>query len=260
MLENILIVSWSLFICFVTLFFLSVKLKDNSIADVFWGVWFVIIAVLSYLLSWVWYTSQVVMTLLVSAWWVRLFVNILSKKLPYEWKEDARYKRWRDNWTYFYTRSFFQVYMFQGLLMLLVATPILVLNLSSWFEESNTLTFLGGAVALFWLLYEARADAELAGFIKNKKSWEILTGGLRYFSRYPQYFWESVFWFGIAMIASQVSLIWFFGWALITTLVRYVSGVPLLEERYKGQKNYEAYSKNTPIFFPDYSKIQFKNN
>ena len=258
MLENILIVTLSLLMSYVALFLLSVRLKDNSIADVFWGVWFVIITILTYFLGWVWYTSQVVMTLLVSAWWIRLFLNILSKKLPYDGKEDPRYKRWRESWKYFYTRSFFQVYMFQWLLMLLVATPIFILNLSSWFEENLTLTFLGGAIALFGLFYEARADGELAGFIKNKKSWEILTGGLRYFSRYPQYFWESVFWFGVAMIAAQVSIWWFVWWVIITVLVRFVSGVPLLEERYAWQKNYEKYSVITPIFFPDYSKIQFK--
>lgn len=258
MIENILIVTLALLMSYIALFLLSIKLKDNSIADLFWWVWFVIIAVLTYFLSWVWYTSQVVMTLLVSAWGVRLFLNILSKKVPYSGKEDARYKRWRDNWTHFYTRSFFQVYFFQGFLMLLIATPILLLNLSSWFEESMTLTFLGWAIALFGLLYEARADGELAGFIKNKKSGDILTGWLRYFSRYPQYFWESVFWFGIAMIASQVSIWWFVWWAIITILVRYVSGVPLLEERYAWQKNYEKYSETTPIFFPDYTKIKLK--
>jgi len=258
MLENLLIIGIVLDICFIFLFLLSLKLKDNSIADVFWGLWFVIIAVLSYILWWIWYTSQVVMTLLVSAWGLRLFVNILSKKLPYSWKEDARYARWREQWTYFKTRSFFQVYALQWALMFLVATPIWILNLSSWFEENLTLTFLWASIALFWLLYEARADSELAWFIKNKKSWDILTGWLRYFSRYPQYFWESVFWFGIAMIVSQVSLWWFAGWIIITILVRYVSWVPLLEERYKWQKNYEKYSEDTPIFFPDYWKIQFK--
>jgi steroid 5-alpha reductase family enzyme len=258
MFQEIIIIAGVLFLCFIALFVLSMKLQDNSIADVFWGVWFVLIAILSYILGGVWYTSQVVMTLLVCAWGIRLFLNILSKKLPYSGKEDARYKRWRESWTYFYTRSFFQVYVFQGLLMLLVATPIFVLNLSSWFEENITLTFLGASIALFGLLYEARGDAELAGFIKNKKSGDILTGGLRYFSRYPQYFWESVFWFGIAMIAAQVGLWGFVGWIIITLLVRYVSGVPLLEERYKWQENYEKYSETTPIFFPDFSKIRFK--
>lgn len=258
MLENIFIISWVLLICYICLFLLSLSLQDNSIADVFWGLWFVIIAILSYLISAVGYTSQILVTVLVWAWWIRLFVNILSKKLPYSWNEDPRYARWRKQWTYFKTRSFFQVYIFQWILMFFVASPIWIINLSSWFEENITLSFLWAGIALFWLLYESRADAELAGFIKNKKSGDILTWGLRYFSRYPQYFWESVFWFGIAMIAAQVSLWWFVWWGIITLLVRYVSGVPLLEERYKWQKNYEKYSETTPIFFPDFSKIQFK--
>jgi steroid 5-alpha reductase family enzyme len=41
---------------------------------------------------------------------------------------------------------------------------------------------------------------------------------------------------------------------VITGLVRYVSGVPMLEERYKNQKNYQEYSKYTPIFIPDFRK------
>jgi len=244
--------------CFLSLFLLSLKLRDNSIVDVFWGLGFVIIAILSYSLGWVLYTSQIVVTLLVSAWWIRLFLNILSKKLPYNWKEDARYARWRDTWKYFKTRSFFQVYMLQWFLMFLVAIPILVLNLSSGYEENFTLTFIWASTALFWMLYEARADGELAWFIKNKKKWDILTQWLRYFSRYPQYFGESVFWFGIALTTVQVSFSGFIGWIIITILVRYVSGVPLLEERYKWQKNYEEYSKTTPIFFPDFRKIQLK--
>ena len=258
MIENILIVTLTLLVSYVALFLLSIKLKDNSIADLFWGVGFVIVAVLTYFLSWVWYTSQVVMTLLVSAWWVRLFLNILSKKLPYSGKEDARYKRWRDNWTYFYTRSFFQVYLLQGFLMLLIATPILLLNLSSWFEDNNTITFLGSMIALFWLLYESRADAELSGFIKNKKQWEIFTSWLRTYSRYPQYFGESVFWFGISVLSLQVSVFGFAWWWVITLLLVFVSWIPLLEERYKWQKNYEKYSQDTPTFFPDYTKIKLK--
>jgi len=104
-------------------------------------------------------------------------------------------------------------------------------------------------------MYEDRADGELAGFIKNKKDGDILTSGLRSFHRYPQYFGEATFWFGISLIAAQVSLWSFLGFAIIFILVRYVSGVPMLEKHYEGQKNFERYAKKTPIFFPDYSRI-----
>lgn len=256
--ENILIVLSALLVSYIALFLLSIKIKDNSIADVFWGVWFVIISILSYFLSSEWYTSQVIITLLVSVWGIRLFLNILSKKLPYDWKEDARYKRWRDSWTYFKTRSFFQVYMLQGLLMLIIATPILILNFSSWFEENITLIFLWAFIALFWLIYEVISDAQLAWFIKNKSQWEILTTWLRSYSRYPQYFGESVFWLGICVISLQVSVFAFVWWWVITFLLVFVSGVPLLEKRYAWNKKYQLYSKKTPLLIPDFTKIQFK--
>lgn len=244
----------TLFVCYIGLFVYGYYKQDNSIVDVFWGPGFVIISLMSYFLYSIWSTSQTILTLFVTAWWVRLALSIWAKKI-WHTKEDARYARWRKKWKYFYTRSFFQVYLFQGFLMCLVAIPIFLLNMESWFTETSWLIFTGWLVALFGLVYESRADAELAWFKVNKKPWDILTSWLRKFHRYPQYFGESVFWFGVALIASQVSLGAFIWWGIITILVRYVSGVPLLEERYKGQKNYELYSKNTPIFFPNYSKI-----
>lgn len=255
--QEILIIIWAIFSCLIALFLLSIKLRDNSVIDAFWGMWFVIIAVMSYFLFSDKTTAQTVLTLLVTAWWVRLFLNIMAKKLPYTFgHEDTRYARWRKQWKYFYTRSFFQVYMLQGFLMFLVATPILLVNLFQVWEVSSSLIFFWWAVALFWLIYEARADAELAGFIVNKKSWDILISWLRKYHRYPQYFWESVFWLWVSIIASSISAFAFIWFWVIFILVRYVSWVPLLEERYKWQENYEVYSKTTPIFLPDYSKIK----
>ncbi|MDA9129289.1 DUF1295 domain-containing protein [Candidatus Gracilibacteria bacterium] len=248
MIEIILVIS----LCLLGLFLLSIKLQDNSIIDAFWGLGFVIIALLSYFLQSNFKTAQTILTLLVTAWGVRLFLLFLSKKLPYEGKEDKRYARWREKWTYFYTRSFFQVYVLQGVLMFLVAIPILLINFESNFQENMLLTIFGALLAVFGLIYETKADAELSGFIVNKKSGDILTEGLRKFHRYPQYFGESVFWLGISIISLQVSILGVVGWIVITILVRFVSGVPLLEERYKGQKNYEEYSKKTSIFIPNY--------
>ncbi|MGB0175005.1 MAG: DUF1295 domain-containing protein [Acholeplasmataceae bacterium] len=37
---------------------------------------------------------------------------------------------------------------------------------------------------------------------------------------------------------------------LMSYLLRYVSGVPLLEKRYQDDAAYQAYAKITPIFIP----------
>lgn len=246
---EILITLWVLY---TLLFLISIKIKDNSIADVFWGFGFVVIALLSFWGS-TQTLAQTLVTLLVTAWGIRLVVNIGAKKLRHSW-EDARYAGWRKTWKYFYVRSFFQVYILQWVLMCLVALPIFFTNLTSWYEEFVWVSFVGWVIALFGLLYETIADTELAQFVRTKKSWEILTEWLRKYSRYPQYFGESVFWLGISIIAFQASLVSFVGWIVITILVRYVSGVPMLEKRYQGQKNYEVYSQDTPVFFPNWTK------
>ena len=238
---------------YTLLFLLSVWLEDNSIADIFWGAGFVIITVMSLLMLKHAAISQLVLSALVVLWGVRLLMYIGRKKSRHSW-EDARYAKWRKSWKYFYTRSFFQVYLLQGFLMCLVATPIFMSNLSVKPDYNLYITALWAFMALAWLLYEIKAEKELWAFMKTKKKGEILTTGLRKYSRYPQYFGESVFWFGICFIATQISIFAFFWWLVITILVRYVSWVPMLELRYKWDTKYEKYSKNTPIFIPDFRK------
>ncbi|MBE2256187.1 MAG: DUF1295 domain-containing protein [Ignavibacteria bacterium] len=54
---------------------------------------------------------------------MRLSYYIWKRKLK-EKKEDPRYAKWRSEWKYFYTRSLFQVYLLQMIIMFLVAFPI----------------------------------------------------------------------------------------------------------------------------------------
>ena len=244
---------FSLLLTYILLFLLSVYLRDNSIADIFWGLWFVLIAWISYMLS-EYSITQLLLTILVTAWWLRLALHIGSKKIWKKW-EDPRYARWRESWKYFYTRSFFQVYLFQGFLMLLIAFPLYAHLLFEPREYIEKILILWALISTFWLIYEVIADSELKLFIKTKKSWEILTSWLRLYHRYPQYFWESMFWFGIIIIALFYTPLVIISWIVITFLLTKVSGIPLLEARYADNEAYQKYSEETPLFFPDWSKI-----
>ena len=243
----------TLFILYVFVFLTSLYLKDNSVADIFWGFGFMVIAGMGFFFYSDETLAQTLITFLVFLWGTRLTLHIGMKNLSHG-KEDARYAKWREEWTYVKTRSFFQVYMLQWIVMCIIATPIFLIHLNEY-EPVFLLSLLGWAVALFGFLYELRADRELALFMKTKKKWQILTEWLREYHRYPQYFWESAFWLWISIIASQVSVFAFIGWIVITIIVRYVTGVPLLEKRYEGDKKYAKYSKHTPIFLPAWNKI-----
>ncbi len=243
-----------LFVLYVFLFLASIYLEDNGIADIFWGFGFMVIAGL-----WFFFYSnetfaQTLVTFLIFLWGTRLTLYIGMKNLNHS-KEDSRYAAWRTEWKHVKTRSFFQVYMLQGLLMCIIATPIFITNLTQSYDPSMFLSILWWAIALFGFFYEMRADKELGSFMKTKKKKEILTTGLRSYHRYPQYFWESMFWLGVSVIASQVSVFAFIGWIVITLLLRYVSGVPLLEKRYEGDKRYKKYSNTTPVFIPAWNRI-----
>lgn len=255
-----IIIFLTLLISYAFLFLYSLRIHDNSIVDVFWGFGFMIIALLS------WFQSeqrivQYVVTGLVLLWGIRLTSHIGFRKLR-EGKEDPRYAKWREEWGsgwYFMVRSFLQVYILQMLLMLVVAMPILVVNVYS--EQNPPTPLVMGAfeqifliiaiiIALSGLVFETIADLQLREFIKIKKPGQIFMTGLYRYSRHPNYFWESMFWFGVSLITLPFSYLGLLGWVTITCLLLFVSGVPLQESRYAGRSEWEEYKKKTSIFVP----------
>ncbi|MEZ4483241.1 MAG: DUF1295 domain-containing protein [Syntrophotaleaceae bacterium] len=213
-------------ISYFLLFLLSVALKDNSIADVFWGLGFLQVAIHAFILSGTREFSQILFTSLVVLWSLRLASYILSKKWIKK-GEDPRYARWREQWKYFYLRSFFQVYLLQAALVIIIAIPILLINAAA--PPVGVITIVGLCIALFGLIYETIGDLQLRSFIKTKQKGQIMTQGLWKYSRHPNYFGESVFWLGASCVAAQVSPA--FTSRMLTTFLRYVSGTSA-EERY----------------------------
>jgi steroid 5-alpha reductase family enzyme len=183
-------------------------------------------------------------------WSLRISIYIFSKKLKNR-KEDPRYQEFRNTWKYFYVRSFFQVYMLQGALLLLIAIPLFLINMDP-FIPVNSDYIIGAMIALFGLIFETIADIQLKNFLKERKGKEIMKKGLWKYSRHPNYFGESVFWLGISIIVINVSFLAIISWVTITILLRFVSGVPLAERRYKDNKEYIEYQKKTPPMIPNF--------
>ncbi len=250
-----------LLISYVLLFLLSIRLKDNSIVDISWGIGFMMITGLSF-----WDSSrqlpQIVITGLVMLWWIRIVSHIGFRKWK-ERKEDPRYVKWREEWGngwYFYVRSFLQIYLLQMVLLFMIATPILVVNIGFWYTEDGFfhsrewqgqwILMIGMVISLFWLTFESIADRQLAAFIKIKKPGQIFTSGLYRYSRHPNYFGESMFWLGISLISLPFSYYGPISWLVITFLLLFVSGVPLQEVRYTGRLDWEEYKRKTSVFIP----------
>ena len=69
---------------------------------------------------------------------------------------------------------------------------------------------------------------------------KFIKWGLWRYTRHPNYFGEAVLWWGIYLIACSIPYGYYtvFSPLFITLLIRYVSGVPFLERKYKSNPEF----------------------
>lgn len=115
---------------------------------------------------------------------------------------------------------------------------------------------------IVWLLgfgIEVIADQQKSKFKANPANdGKFIHTGLWSWSRHPNYFGEIVLWVGVAIVALPILTGW--QWiamispVFVTLLLTRISGIPLLEaradEKWGGQKDYEAYKSQTSVLIP----------
>jgi steroid 5-alpha reductase family enzyme len=191
------------------------------------------------------------MTALTTVWAARLVLHISTRRRGST--EDFRYAGWREQWGRLWlVRSYLQVFLLQGLFMLLVASPLIAAGAGPD-SDLGLYAWIGAAVWLVGLTCEAVADAQLAAFKRDPgNKGRIMDRGLWSWSRHPNYFGEALLWWGvwIAGLGSPLGWVAVLGPVTITYLLRFVSGVPLLEKHYEGNEEFAAYSRRTSVFVP----------
>lgn len=242
---------------YVTLWFIvSLIKKRNDVADIAWGLGFIVICLGLFATQPLSPISTLVYVL-VTLWGLRLAIHIgLRSKGK---AEDFRYKKWREEWgKYFLIRSYLQVYILQGFFMLIIALPILIAGIAPP-QYMSTFTVIGSVIWSIGFAYEAIGDYQLSVFIKNKQDKnDIMQTGLWRYTRHPNYFGEVLLWWGIFIITLPLQN-GFYGIIsplMITFLLLYVSGIPMLEAKYKGNAAFEAYKRRTSAFFPMPPKME----
>lgn len=246
----------AIFLFMLTMFIIAQLIKDNSIVDIGWGLGFVIIAFVSYFASEGEHSlRQTIVLTLVSLWGIRLFLHLLIRSIGRG--EDFRYANFRKQWgKNVRIIAFFRVFMMQGAIMLLLAYPIILVNVA---ESSGFDIFavLGLIVWVIGFLFQSVGDYQLEHFKKRKKhKEEILKSGLWRYSRHPNYFGEAAMWWGVYLIVIGAQNGWtaFFSAAFINLLLLKVSGVPFLDKRYAGNEEYQIYKQETNLFIPWFPK------
>lgn len=235
-------------------FILSLIIKRNDIADIAWGMGFVLLAWTAFFLSVSGNWLVILVNVLVTIWGLRLSLHIFNRnrKKP----EDYRYAEWRRQWgSLFYFRSYLQVFILQGILLFIISVPVMVLN-AYVLQSTPAIAFIGILVWVIGFIFESVGDSQLSNFIKNPANkGKVLDTGLWKYSRHPNYFGEVTQWWGIWIVAIIVTNQWLtiVGPSLITFLILKVSGVPLLEKKMMEQQEFREYAKRTSMFIPWFS-------
>ncbi len=235
------------------LWLISLRLRDASIVDVFWGAGFAILAIAYAVMTDGLFARQALLVSLVVAWGTRLALHIFRRSLGKP--EDPRYAAWRAaGGKSFWWTSYFKVFLLQGGLMWLIAMPLLVAEVSPTPERLTVLDGLGAAVWTIGFLFESVGDAQLSRFKADPANrGQVLQTGLWRYTRHPNYFGDAVVWWGYFLIALAVpGGAWtIFSPVLMTFLLMRVSGVTLLEEGLRESKpGYAEYVTRTSAFIP----------
>jgi steroid 5-alpha reductase family enzyme len=223
----------------------------NDIADVAWGLGFILAAATSLSLGGIYSARGILVTGLVLVWGLRLALHIHNRNRGKG--EDPRYRTWREEWgRWFVLRSFFQIFMLQGVLLLLVSVPVLFINTAA--DTPLGLPDLAGlALWLYGFGFEVIGDRQLHTFIRDPANrGKLMTSGLWRYTRHPNYFGEVTLWWGIWLLTLQLPHGWMtvIGPLTITFLILKISGIPMLEKHYEDRDDFRDYKRRTSAFFP----------
>jgi steroid 5-alpha reductase family enzyme len=231
----------------------SLYRRDASVVDPWWSIGYLLVS-LSTASAFPATPGRILLATLVAIWAFRLWAYLLIRS--WGQPEDSRYQAFRKHYgehRYGWV-SLFQVFGLQGVLIVLLSTPLQV-ALSKQGPDLITLTdLLGTALCVFGIVFEALADAQMAAFKRRPDSaGKVMDKGLWGYSRHPNYFGECVLWWGFWICSVDA------GWAWLTVLspitmtylLLKVSGVAMLEPALSQRRpGYADYIKRTPAFVP----------
>jgi len=235
-------------------FFYAMRTRVHAITDTIWPLGFVLIAVVSFGLS---AGSgvpgrRVLVLSLTTIWGLRLGTHIFLRNRGRG--EDKRYasllRRNTGSLAAFVLRY---IYWAQGRVMWFVSLPLQV----AMYEHASLglVTRLGVAVWAAGFFFEAVGDRQLRRFRADPaNAGRVLDSGLWRYTRHPNYFGDSVVWFGLWLLACShwLGLVLVVSPLYMTNMLVRHTGKRLLEKHMARSKGaaYAEYVRRTSGFIP----------
>ncbi len=227
--------------------------RRHQVIDAAWGMGFVVIATISFLLSaghgdvgrrWL-------LLVLTALWGVRLAVYLAWRMR--DGHEDPRYAAMlgvvgpeRRN-----TYALKRVYLPQAIVLFLVS----MVQQVGMFETGplTWVAWLGVAVWVVGMFFEVVGDAQLAAFKADpSKRGTILDTGVWAWTRHPNYFGDTAVWWGLWLVtaSSWPGVMTLLSPVLMTWALAFRTGKPLTESRMVDRPGFAEYVARTSGFLP----------
>lgn len=231
----------------------SLVRRDASVIDPFWGMGFVAVA---------WYSAwradslpssrTMLLCVLTTIWGLRLSLFLLIRNWGHA--EDRRYRAMRDkHGPRFWWVSYLTVFLLQGVLLTIVATPLIANSSARSATPVGWLDAVGVAIWAVGVIFEAVGDWQMFRFQRDpNNTGRVMDRGLWRYTRHPNYFGDFCVWWGLFLIAAAGGAWWtVFAPLLMSVLLMKVSGVSLLEKTITSRRpEYVDYQRRTSAFFP----------
>ncbi len=238
---------------FLFTWWLSVRLDNYSFVDVTWSLSFAPIAVWYAASGGGWLPRRVAIAALVGAWSLRLGIYLWRRVASHHPKEDVRYAVLREKWQDNLNRAFLGFFLVQAALVWLLMLPVRLIVQQST-PGFHLLEVIGLALWCLALIGEGLADAQHARVRRENPGGGICQAGLWHYSRHPNYFFQSLLWWGLFLMALPAP----WGWTAIVAplamlhFLLNVTGIPLTEKLSVQKRGdaYRAYQRTTSAFVP----------
>jgi steroid 5-alpha reductase family enzyme len=227
-------------------------LRTDKVTDLSYSLTFVALSILLLVKSGSFTVLPIVTAALICIWGIRLGAYLFARIL--KTGVDHRFDDMRDR-----PLRFARFWALQAVTVWVVMLP--AIRLFS-LKPSGLLGWVSILGILIWAIgfaIEAVSDRQKTVFKSNPAgSGGFITTGLWKYSRHPNYFGESLLWWGLFVAVLPVFSGWDFLTALgplyLTLLLLFVSGVPLLEKsadkKFGSDPLYREYKRRTSIFIP----------
>ena len=254
---------WTALISFgvqIVIWQVSMRTRDATIADWWWGSGYATIAIFTYLNTWGEgvESRKLLITAMATIWGLRLSYH-LAKRSRVEQEELRRYTAYRqeakaknanEQWTLFR-----KIFGLQGLMMWIVSLPLQAVQFYTVPVELGIAAMIGTALWVIGFTLEWYCDAELARFKADPaKKGQVLDTGFWRYTRHPNYVGEALLWWGIFLVAcDNFGAGW---WTIVSPLrmhyrMAYRQGIAPLEKDIAARRPaYAEYVRRTNRFYP----------